>query len=544
MVSVARQKEEAVDKKNEQLRSQLADTQLLLASHQEQLAELKQVIQQMTAEKEEAETAMSTGTPSTPALGNRTSKESLGRVFEALHLSPDSAAIEDIQPCPPTSLTNFIYPVLRHDVPAYLDFCEVLHSPKGGTRTSPIPRLSSGSFSSIQAMGIGMGISYGSSISSSPTGLSSALFGTRADKGSDSHPTSPASVGSATNGNAQQQIGLALKETKFYKRVLVEDIEPTLRVDLAPGLSWLARRNVSSAIIDGSLQIDPLPMNSKSSAVNCSMCGESRLDEQHVRTHQMRTSDSTTAPRHMLCTYCVNRTRSVCDFLAFLRTLKEGMWKCDNEGDEKHAWEECVKLRERMFWCRIGGGVIPAFINRESARNSEEHGGPGGLRPAGDETPRDLQSPRTPELRGYEGPVKLEVPKKRISKELPPIVPEKASVSEAPSPIAPSPIDKELPPPPRMSLEKDSRQEDTTNEEAIVEKQEPAQERNGPKVGTTPENSVSAVPMEPTKPELLTIPVFTTPELPVTTTTQKELTVPALMDKSGVEVPQAVPGAW
>lgn len=544
MVSVARQKEEAVDRKNEQLRSQLADTQLLLASHQEQLAELKQVIQQMTAEKEEAETAMSTGTPSTPALGNRTSKESLGRVFEALHLSPDSAAIEDIQPCPPTSLTNFIYPVLRHDVPAYLDFCEVLHSPKGGTRTSPIPRLSSGSFSSIQAMGIGMGISYGSSISSSPTGLSSALFGARADKGSDSHPTSPASVGSATNGNAQQQIGLALKETKFYKRVLVEDIEPTLRVDLAPGLSWLARRNVSSAIIDGSLQIDPLPMNSKSSAVNCSMCGESRLDEQHVRTHQMRTSDNPTAPRHMLCTYCVNRTRSVCDFLAFLRTLKEGMWKCDNEGDEKHAWEECVKLRERMFWCRIGGGVIPAFINRESARNSEEHGRPRGLRPAGDETLRDLQPPRTPELRGYEGQVKLEVPRKRISKELPPIVPEKASVSEAPSPIAPSPVDKELPPPPRMPLEKGSQEEDTTNEEAIVEKQEPAQEQNGPKVGTTSEHSVSVTPTEPTGPELLTIPVPKTPEPPMTATAQTEFTVPALVDKSDIRVPQAVPGAW
>ncbi|PWW72939.1 hypothetical protein C7212DRAFT_347992 [Tuber magnatum] len=537
--------EEAVDKKNEQLRSQLADAQLLLASHQEQLAELKQVIQQMTAEKEEAETAMSTGTPSTPALGNRTSKESLSRVLEVLHLSPDSATIEDIQPCPPTSLTSLIYPVLRHDVPAYLDFCEVLHSPKGSSRTSPIPRLSSGSFSSIQAMGIGMGISYGSSSTgSSPTGLSSALFGVRADKSSDSHPTSPASVGSAANGSAQQQIGLALKETKFFKRVLVEDIEPTLRVDLAPGLSWLARRNVSSAIVDGSLQINPLPLNSKSGAVSCSMCGESRLDEQYVRTHQMRTSDSTTALRHMLCTYCVDRTRSVCDFLAFLRTLKEGMWKCDSEGDEKHAWEECIKLRERMFWCRIGGGVIPAFVYRESARNSEEHGRAGGLRPVGDETPHDLQSPRALELRGYEGEVKLEVPKKRISKELPPIAPEKASVSETPSPIAPSPIDKELPPPPRISLEKDSKQGSIANEEAIVEKKEPAQEKNGPGVGTTSEHSASAVSMGPIELERLTVSVVKTPELHVITTAQKELTVPAVADKSDMVAPRAVPGAW
>ncbi len=29
---------------------------------------------------------------------------------------------------------------------------------------------------------------------------------------------------------------------------------------------------------------------------------------------------------------------------------------------EKAAWEESVRLRDRMFWARIGGGVVPAFV--------------------------------------------------------------------------------------------------------------------------------------------------------------------------------------
>jgi hypothetical protein len=40
--------------------------------------------------------------------------------------------------------------------------------------------------------------------------------------------------------------------------------------------------------------------------------------------------------------------------------LKDGHWRTDDEESERAAWEESVKLREQMFWSRIGGGVIPA----------------------------------------------------------------------------------------------------------------------------------------------------------------------------------------
>lgn len=394
MVSAARKERDTMDKKNEQLRAQLADTEMLLASHQEQLAELKLVMQQMTADREESDMNMSTGTPSTPALNNRSSKESFARMFESLHLSSNPASPDEISPTHPTSLTNLIHPVLRHDISAYQDFCEVMHAPKAPVKSSSMPRLSSGSFTGIQVMGMGIS-GYNSSPSSSPTGLTGGLFGNKkSDPTSDgSRPSSPSSTNG--NGNGQQQTGLGLKETKFYKRVLVEDIEPTLRLETAPGLSWLARRNVLAAITDGNLVIDPLQTAPKANVFSCTLCGESRGDEEHARTHRMRTSENQNAQRYPLCTYCVVRTRSVCDFVAFLRTLKEGLWKCDTVGDEKHAWEESVKLRERMFWSRIGGGVVPAFVHhRDSPRSSQE-----GERESVDG-----------------GQIKLEVPKKRGSR--------------------------------------------------------------------------------------------------------------------------------
>lgn len=53
--------------------------------------------------------------------------------------------------------------------------------------------------------------------------------------------------------------------------------------------------------------------------------------------------------------------------------IRDGYWRtCDGEG-EKLAWEESVRLRERMFWARIGGGVVPAFLqSKDTPRSSTE----------------------------------------------------------------------------------------------------------------------------------------------------------------------------
>jgi len=356
MVAAARKERDMVDRKNEQLKSQLSDTEVLLQSLQDQLSELKQVMQQMTAEREE-QPEISFSMPPSPALANRPSKESLGRGYDTVSVSPSYSNHPDetLAPAHPTSFSQLITPVLRYDTAAYQDFLTLLRSPK--RQSLPLPqiqqpppaqnggnsmyRLSSGSMASFQLMSMGMGIggmTYTPSHSPT-TSVSNA-------------PSSP----STPNGIPI----VALKETRFFKRALVDDIEPTLRLDIAPGLSWLAKRNTMSALSDGTLIIDPIPSSSRINLMVCTLCGESRNEDPlHVRAHRMRTSDTDNAQKYPLCGYCVNRVRVTCDFVGFLKLCKDGLWKCDGEADEKHAWEVCTTHREKMFWSRVGGGVVP-----------------------------------------------------------------------------------------------------------------------------------------------------------------------------------------
>lgn len=114
-----------------------------------------------------------------------------------------------------------------------------------------------------------------------------------------------------------------------------------------------------------------MPASTKPYLFSCSLCGECRKDPAHTRSHRFRTSENDSAQRYPLCKYCLGRVRSTCDFLGFLRILKDGHWRCEDEEAEKAAWEESVRLREQMFWCRVGGGVIPAphHNHADSARS-------------------------------------------------------------------------------------------------------------------------------------------------------------------------------
>ncbi|WVN89419.1 uncharacterized protein L203_104642 [Cryptococcus depauperatus CBS 7841] len=66
----------------------------------------------------------------------------------------------------------------------------------------------------------------------------------------------------------------------FLARILVEDHEPTLRLEAAPALSFLSRRTVGSAIISGDLVIEPMSVSSILQSTGaiwgdlvCGLCG-------------------------------------------------------------------------------------------------------------------------------------------------------------------------------------------------------------------------------------------------------------------------------
>ncbi|KAI9927976.1 rab guanine nucleotide exchange factor S2 [Aspergillus wentii] len=332
MVAAAKLEREAVEKKNEQLRSQVKDTELLLASHQDQLAELKAVMQGMNLAKDDAEARTTSSTaPSSPAGPQQL--PGITKTIETPGVSEVTPSFpEDLVPGPSTSFPHLIKSVCRTDLQA---------------------RAASGSYAGLNVMSLaslgggGFGSSFGST-SSSP-----AKSQTHSPNGSMSSP---------------QPSGphIPLKETRFYKRAVVEDIEPTLRLDAAPGISWLTRRTVMSGICDGSLLVEPMPPSLKKYEFPCSLCGERRNSPESERTHRFRTSDSETAQRYPLCILCLEKVRSCCEFTGYLRLILDGHLRVGDTEEEKDAWEETVRLRERMFWSRIGAGVLPIFTQVNS----------------------------------------------------------------------------------------------------------------------------------------------------------------------------------
>ena len=380
MVSAAKREaqrdREATERRNEQLQAQLNESELLLASHQEQLAELKQAMSEMSLSRHDLETITSSSTaPSTPALD---SQEHINKLFDALNLSPVAPGGEDAPPAPPTSFTQLVSPVLRTDTQAFEDFSILLDISR---RSGPPSRVTSGHYGSFSGLGLSnLGKVEQPQLSGRmpSNGSTASLSASITYKSSTGTPNVPSSTNTSLSLREGPVGGTPLKETAFYKRVLTEDIEPTLRLDTAPGLSWLARRSVISSMCDGKLIVEPMPTSSRPYHPPCSLCGESGRTEHRARAHQFRTSESETVQRYPLCDYCLSRVRSTCDFLGFLRMVKDGHWRVDGPHAESMAWEESVRLRERMFWSRVGGGVVPAFLptKAESSRNSAEDPSP------------------------------------------------------------------------------------------------------------------------------------------------------------------------
>lgn len=196
-----------------------------------------------------------------------------------------------------------------------------------------------------------------------------------------------------------------MKETKFYKRILHDDIQPTLKLDSAPGVSFLQKRSLMSAIFNGRVIIEPISSvnesfkkHSSSTTVSnisgsarpvatpdaCAICGEERNNSlEHARLYMLKIYSSTNNNSNgvssnsnnntgnssssaiseneevthsfPLCTYCVFRIRSTCELYAFLRSLKQkGVWKMNSLVDQKKAYVECLRLRLKMFWSRQG----------------------------------------------------------------------------------------------------------------------------------------------------------------------------------------------
>ncbi|TKA27827.1 hypothetical protein B0A54_16352 [Friedmanniomyces endolithicus] len=353
MVATARKDTEAAERRSGQLRARLNDTELLLASQTEQLQDLKGVMERLERQSEYDGGRMDPSAPGTP-IDSRTAAWDA-----ALQINPTAGVASELVPDHPLHFSQLLAPIMRTDIAAYTDFHELLSLAR---RASPHSRQSSSSANNLA--------------SSSQTNLAASSAATSSPNLPGSFFSSAGNSPSSSAFNTAQPPLPPLKDSRFYKRVLSEDVEPTLRLDLAPGLSFLSRRSTLSSLLGGSLVVEPFNASIRSyglgSVFACALCGENRKNEPFVRKHRFRTSEDDGAQRYPLCDYCLGRVRAAGDFVGFLRMLRDGHWRCEAEADEKGAWEEATRLRERMFWARLGGGVVPAaqLIRREAAADS------------------------------------------------------------------------------------------------------------------------------------------------------------------------------
>ncbi|AET37342.1 guanine nucleotide exchange factor SEC2 Ecym_1085 [Eremothecium cymbalariae DBVPG len=160
-------------------------------------------------------------------------------------------------------------------------------------------------------------------------------------------------------------------DSKFLRRLVLDEIQPVLRLDAASGLGWLVRRNLMNLMIDGLVVVEPLsginetyrigyaspqsnshkvtevdnakmfnyPSNSPPVAIQdpCAFCSESRNDIlEHGRLYVLKTlqknedGSTTSETQYPLCHYCLLKVRQTCEIFAFLRSLKSGAWNLEN----------------------------------------------------------------------------------------------------------------------------------------------------------------------------------------------------------------------
>ncbi|ETI23957.1 hypothetical protein G647_05764 [Cladophialophora carrionii CBS 160.54] len=356
MVASANRDRDAIEKKNQQLRDQIKDGEAVIASQTEQLTELKTLMQQIgpaSDYRREIDSPRVSLAPSSPGVGREGSD--LARLLEAMNLSPVTLGHGELVPSPSTQLTHLVKPLCRTDIPAYEDFKNLVQSShfRSHNPSHTPSRAGSGSYGGLNVMGLG------SLSNSSQTNLSQ--ISQPATSKLANSPNLPGSF----SPNPDPKGPAPLKETKFFKRLLVEDIEPTLRLDNSPSLSWLNRRSILAALGESTLIVEPIPeasMKLYGKYTPCAICGENRKQDENPRTHAMRVREGEGATKWCICTLCLEKVRGVGDLVAYIRMVREGVVKVGDKKDEEDAWEELVRLRERLFWARMAGGVVPAFI--------------------------------------------------------------------------------------------------------------------------------------------------------------------------------------
>lgn len=284
MVAVERLSRARAEEKSRNMEERLKDTEGIMLEQQKVLADLQRQVEKLQADpaskKFTADTASIASLESDAVSFHRLNTSSLARsisqrtaVRELKHKPAADLAAQArliINIVPYQEFRSFIAHLrkLRKQLAPFYNY-PLPHGARDSLTGTPTPRTASpapqqgssavaattnsiATASSAYSQGIG-----GSLYSSSPF----AIAGVSRHR---DYPTLPSNVDNMVS--LPNQLSLP-----FIKRSQEEDVEPCLRLDFAPGLNWLSRRQANTAILDGNLVIEPI------------FSGSTTVDEDRIR---------------------------------------------------------------------------------------------------------------------------------------------------------------------------------------------------------------------------------------------------------------------
>ncbi|SNX81886.1 related to GTPase activating protein sec2 [Melanopsichium pennsylvanicum] len=284
MVAVERLSRARAEEKSRNMEERLKDTEGIMLEQQKVLADLQRQVEKLqggTGPKRNGDDVASIASIESEAVSfHRLNTSSLARsisqrtaIQERRHKPAADLAAEArliINIVPYQEFRSFISHLrkLRKQLAPFYNYplthpgARESHNGTPTPRTaSPAPQQATGtvaSASSLSSAAAAYSQGFGSAV------VSSSPFAIAGVSRHRDYPTLPSNVETMVSLPSQ----LALP---FIKRSQEEDVEPCLRLDFAPGLNWLSRRQANAAILDGNLVIEPI------------FSGSATIDEHLVR---------------------------------------------------------------------------------------------------------------------------------------------------------------------------------------------------------------------------------------------------------------------
>jgi hypothetical protein len=247
MVAVERLARAIAEEKSKSMEERLRNTEEIMEQQQKRLAELQSVVEKGDKER----SAEESGTSKAVGDGPKSGEDSAGPATSILAIEEKQLRLDII---PYTELRAFLNHLrkLRLQLAPFYTYPLTnmarnasgsgQPSPNGSRANSPAP---------YQVRVSSPGQPSGSSTLQAGNSMLSPFSAAGVSRHRD-FPNLPSNVEQLINLPSQ------ISSVNLLKRINEEDCEPCLRLDMAPGLNWLTRRQLQTSILEGNLLIEPV----------------------------------------------------------------------------------------------------------------------------------------------------------------------------------------------------------------------------------------------------------------------------------------------